>query len=398
MHTPRLGQRDLFPALEVDVYLNHAAISPPSVAVRAEVLACLDGYSRQGVAWFSRASERRQRLRAALAGLMGVDAAHVALVPNTSAGVVDIALCLPWQPGDRILLFRGEFPTNITPWQVAAARHGLELVWMDADDFRLDRDRALKELARHLAAGIRLVAVSVVQFSTGQRMPMAAFGALCEKYGAELFVDAIQCLGGAPLDVAGLGIHYLSAGGHKWLMGPEGTGVLYVAPQCAAALRPEVAAWLSHESPFEFLFKGPGHLVYDRSIVAGARLVEGGAFNVLGVAGLEASVGLISQLGVEHIYAHVQAWHDAIEPELAARGFVSGRMADPDGRSGILSTQPPGTAGAAAWARALADHGVSCASPDGWLRMAPHWPNAIAETTRVVAAIDSILAAGGPPA
>lgn len=398
MIKPRLGHRDLFSTLEVDVYLNHAAISPPSEAVRTQMLEMLDGYARLGVAWFGRAVECRDRLRGALAELIGANPGDVALVPNTSAGVVDIALCLPWQPGDRILLFRGEFPTNVTPWQLAAARHGLELVWMDADDFRLDREGALATLQGHLAAGIRLVAVSAVQFSTGQRMPLEAFGALCGAHGAELFVDAIQCLGAMPLHAPTLGIHYLSAGGHKWLMGPEGTGVLYVAPACAAALRPEVAAWLSHETPFAFLFKGPGHLRYDRPIVAGPRLVEGGASNAVGAAGLEASLGLIRQLGVADIFAHIQAWHDAIEPDLVARGFVSARMADPAGRSGILSLQPPGGAGAPAWSAALARRGVSCASPDGWLRLAPHWPNAIAETGRVLAAVDAILAAGGPAA
>lgn len=396
MNVPRFGQRDLFPTLQADVYLNHAAVSPPSLAVQEGVQAFMAGSAGEGVAWFDRAAAGRQRLRSALGRLLAVDPAHLALVPNTSAGVVDIALCLPWQRGDRILLFRGEFPTNVTPWQRAADRHGLELVWMDAERFRLDRRRALAELAAHLGAGIRLVAVSAVQFATGQRMPLAAFGALCAAHGAELFVDAIQWLGAMPLDAPALGIHYLSSGGHKWLMGPEGTGVLYVAPQCAAALRPEVAAWLSHESPVAFLINGAGHLRYDRPIVRAARFVEGGAYNGLGLAGLEASVALLERLGVAQIYQHVQAWIDAIEPALLARGFASARMADADGRSTILSLRPPGEASAPAWVAALAGQGVACASPDGWLRFAPHWPNALAETERVVAAVDNILAAGGP--
>ena len=59
----------------------------------------------------------------------------------------------------------------------------------------------------------------------------------------------LRGLGVVPLEAPALGIHYLSAGGHKWLMGAEGTGVLYVDPSCAPRLRLQVASWLSHDEP-----------------------------------------------------------------------------------------------------------------------------------------------------
>jgi cysteine desulfurase / selenocysteine lyase len=342
--------------------------------------------------------ERRERVRSQLADLIGADAADIALVANTTTGVVDIALCLPWQRGDRVIVFAGEFPTNITPWQQAARRHGLELVWQQADDFRHNRDAALESLEAELKRGVRLVAVSAVQFQTGLQMPLAAIGALCHRYGAELFVDAIQAVGVVPLDVRALGVHYLVAGSHKWLMAPEGVAMLYVAPTSAAALRPEVAGWTSHDDAFAFLMRGGGELRYDRAIVQTARMVEGGAPHTLAIAGLQASVALVAQLGASAIYDHVQAWHDALEPGLIARGFVSARSAFASGRSGILSLRPPGADGAPAWAAALAALGVSASSPDGWLRFAPHWPSAIAECVYVLEVVDSILAGGGPTA
>jgi selenocysteine lyase/cysteine desulfurase len=406
--TPQLGSRALFAHLEPAIYLNHAAVSPPSDAVRAAIAEGLDGYSRVGVAQFPVEVERRARLRGLLGALIGAPAEDVALVPNTSAGVVDIALCLPWQRGDRVVLFRGEFPTNITPWQRAAVRHGLELVWQDAERFRTDRDGALQALDDELRAGVRLVACSAVQFQTGLRMPLEAIGALCQSSGAELFVDAIQAVGCVPLDVEALGITYLTAGGHKWLMGPEGTGMLYAQPDAAARLRPDVAAWLSHESSLVFLFEGAGKLRYDRPIMQRAGMVEGGAFNALGLAGLEASAGLIAELGVRRVFDHIQAWHDAFmaafeRAGLPGRGWQVARTAHADGRSGILSLRPPGdptdpSVGAPAWAQALSAHGVSCACPDGWLRLAPHWPNALTEAPAVVDAMLAVERAGGPGA
>ena len=392
MPTARLADRSLFPTLQPLVYANHAAISPPSSAVEAAVTATLRGYASEGLAWFPNEVERRAHVRRQLAHLIGADANDVALVANTSTGVVDIASCLPWRAGDRVVLFAGEFPTNITPWQQAARRHGLEIVWHDAEAFRSDRAAALDALEVTLRRGVRLVAVSAVQFQTGQRMPLQEIGAMCARHGAELFVDAIQAVGVLPLDVRAMGIHYLTAGSHKWLMAPEGVALLYVAPGSVAALRPETAAWMSHEDAFGFLFRGAGHLDYDRPILPTAAQFEAGAPNSLGIAGLAASVALLADLGVEAIFGHVQAWHDAVEPELLARGFRSARMAESAGRSGILSVMPP-SRDAPAWAAALGRHGVSVASPDGWLRFAPHWPNDIArELPLLVAALDAVQA------
>ena len=381
----------MFPDLETPVYLNHASVSPPSDPVRAAVQRSLDGYARHGMAWYSEEMDRRERVRGQFGRLIGAEAADVALVGNTSAGVLAVALCLPWQAGDRIVLFKGEFPTNITPWQQAAKRHGLDIIWMEAEQFRHDREGAVQALEEHLRAGVRLVAVSAVQFTTGQRMPLAEMGSLCRQHGSELFVDAIQAAGIVPLDVEAMGIDYLTAGSHKWLMAPEGLAGFYARPDAARKLQPNVAAWLSHEDPFAFLTDGPGQLHYDRPIIQTARMAEAGTFNVLATAGLEASLGMIEELGVDSILAHVHGWHDAVEAELVQRGFESARMKDSTGRSGILSVRPPGNASIPEWAKSMADCGVSCGTPDGWLRLSPHWPNAHSETSRFLDAVDQSL-------
>lgn len=392
-----LGSRALFDDLETQVYANHASLSPPSRSVRKAVAAALDGYGREGMAWYVKEVERRERLRHRLARLIGAPDGSVGLVANTSAGVLDVALGLPWRRGDRVLVFDGEFPTNITPWQQAARRHGLELVWMTADEFRTDREAALARFAAELERGIRLVAVSAVQFTTGQRMPLAEMGELCRAHQAELFVDAIQAVGIVPLDVEAMGIDYLACGSHKWLMAPEGLGFLYVAPGRAERLEPNMAAWLSQEDAFAFLTRAPGELRYDRPFRRGALMAEAGTPNTLGAAGLEASLELIDDIGVAAILEHVQAWHDALEPGLAERGFASARMEHPAARSGILSVRPGDPSQSPAWVQALAGHSIACASPDGWIRFSPHWPNAHDEAPRVLAAIDAIIEQGGPP-
>lgn len=385
----RLGDRSLFPGLEPAAYLNHAAISPHSLAVQRAIQAVTVDYGRRGTGAFLTWDGERRRLRGLLARLLGADAEDIALVANTTRGVSDIAMCLPWRAGDRVLLFSGEFPANVTPWQRAAELFGLELEFLPLSEFA--DGRGLQRLREALRRPTRLVAVSAVQFQTGLRMPLADMATLCHDAGAELFVDAIQALGVCPIDVVADGIDYLSAGSHKWMMGCEGLACLYVRRERVAALQPRVAGWLSHEDGLGFLFAGQGHLRYDRKIRQRADFVEGGAYNTIGCAALAAALDLILALGVPQIFAHVQAYLDELEHGLRARGFTSLRARRPEQRSGILSVLPPNPGDVIGLQRELGERGVACSTPDGLLRFAPHWPNDRAEIAGVLAAIDAAL-------
>lgn len=386
----RLGDRSLFPDLEAFAYLNHAAISPPSTEVRRAVDALMADYARRGVSAFGDWRAQRERLRSRLARLTGAAPDDVAFVSSTTRSVVDLALCFPWRPGDRVLCLRGEFPTNVTPWQRAAETFGLSVVFLDVADFATDA--GMERLEAELSRGVRLMAVSAVQFQTGLRMPIEAIVKRCHEAGAQVFVDAIQAVGAIPVDVRAWDVDYLGCGSHKWLMGLEGAGFLYVKPGRAEELVPRVAGWLSHEEPLAFLFEGEGHLRYDRPIRSEPTFLESGATNGAGFAALDASAALIEAVGVHAIFGHVQRYHDALEPALVERGFESERSGDVTRRSGILSLRPPtGVDLPTLWQR-MNERGVACTMPDGRLRFAPHWPNALDEVPRVLAALDDALA------
>lgn len=388
---PQIGDQSLFPDLEYDAYWNHAAVSPPSLPVRRGVMAVLDDYARHGSGSFVRWIGQRARLKEKLARLVGARAEDIALMPNTSRGVSDIALCFPWRRGDRVILFAGEFPANVTPWLCAAEAHGLEIAWVPVTAFLASEEEGLARFQSELARGARLVAVSAVEFQNGLRMPLEALAALSHAAGAEIFVDGVQAVGAVPIDVGAAGIDYLAAGSHKWLMGPEGGGLLYVSPDRIGALKPRVAGWLSHEDPVGFLLRGPGLLTYDRPIRKRADLFEGGNVNTAGLAGLEASVDLIEQLGVPAIFAHVNGLLDALEPALIERGFRSLRSPDPGQRSCTLSVIPPGGTSAVELGRELVLRGVGCSTPDGLLRFSPHWPNHLTQVSVVLTAVDEAL-------
>lgn len=387
--SPALGDRSLFPSLEASAYLNHAGVSPPSLAVQEALREVVADYARRGLGAVLHWQAQRERLRDKCARLIGATPNEVALTTGTTRGISDVALSLPWNQGDRLVLLSGEFPANVTPWLRAARLFGLEPRWLETRDF--ERGVGLDRLEATLSRGARLVAVSAVQFQSGFRMPLEAIGALCRKHGAQLCVDAIQALGVVDVDVERCAIDYLSSGAHKWLMGVEGAGLLYVREERRAELTLPIAGWLSHVDPVSFLRDGPGHLRYDRPLVGNARAFEGGAYNALGLAALEPALDTLTTLGIDRIFAHVQRYHDALEPQLVARGFQTRRGSRPGERSGSLCFSLPPNLSAPALHAGLSSRGIACAIPDGSLRFAPHFPNSLDEVPRVVAAVDEAL-------
>lgn len=391
MSDPTFGSRAFFPDLDAAIYLNHAAISPLPTPVREAMRTTADRIAAKGMAHYHETLELRAALRERVGRFLGSPATSVAFTGNTSQGITAVAMSLPWKTGDRVLLFEGEFPANITPWLEAARLFDLEPVWLSAHTALHDEARLLEQIEDELRRGVRLVALSAVQFQTGYAMPLGAIGELCRRHGAELFVDAIQALGVMPLDVTGLGIDYLAAGCHKWMMGLEGSGLLTISPERLGSFEPRLASWLSHEEGLRFLFDGPGHLRYDRPYIREALVLEGGMQSTVHNAALDAALEILESLGPKAIYDHVNRWHDALEPHLAPLGLESVRASASGGRSGTLSCRPPQGVVIADLLGSLSASGVAVSGPDGYLRFAPHWPNHIDEVPRVVEALESAL-------
>jgi selenocysteine lyase/cysteine desulfurase len=161
------------------------------------------------------------------AELMGVAPADVAVVKNTTEGLGFVASGLEWCPGDRVLLPEDEFPSTAYPW-------------LALEDRGVVVDRVpVHQLAAALETGPapKVVATSWVQAGRGWRTDLAALANRCHDAGALLCVDAVQGLGVVPADLAGWGVDAAAASSFKWLLGPEGAGVLYVRDELLDRLR-----------------------------------------------------------------------------------------------------------------------------------------------------------------
>jgi selenocysteine lyase/cysteine desulfurase len=212
-----------------------------------------------------------QQLRDSFARLVNGRAQDIAFVPNTSAGLNLLATGLDWRPGDRILLNSLEFPANVYPF-LNCQRLGVEV------DFVAPREHLLRleDIAAAITPRTRLFSISQVQFLTGQRMDLAAISALCKQHGIIFCVDGIQALGASHLDVQALGIDFVASGGHKWLMGAQGFGFVYVSPELLPQLQVAQVGWLTVEDAWNMLD-------YHLKLRPDAARFETGSFNALGL-------------------------------------------------------------------------------------------------------------------
>ena len=394
---PQCGERHLFPTLTATAYLNHAAISPPSTPVLAAANQAMQDFACLGADAMMGWMEQRERLRHKTAQFLGTQPENIGFPPGTTRGIIDIAHAIEFHRGDKIICFEGEFPSNVIPWMTAAARSGAEVIRLPLEGFETSQGDGLQRVRETLLGGdVRLIAVSAVQFQTGLRMPLQELAQLAHETDAELFVDAIQALGAEPLNVETLGIDYLVAGTHKWLMGMEGLAIAYAAPAARHRLVPQTAGWLSCEDGLRFLFEGEGFLRYDRSLKKTLCWMESGVQTTAPFAALEASLDILTAIGPKTIAAHIQTYHNPLESSLMALGFCSGRAAIASARSGILSMRAPPEHSVLHIARGLAQRKIAVSTPDGWLRFAPHWPNHSDEVHRVVDAIKACLTDPGP--
>ncbi len=202
-------------------YFNHAAISPLSLTSRQ----ALDGLSAL-LAGGALAEEeifgRVAQVRSAAAELTGAAADEIAFVKNTTHGVQIAAGGIRWKDGDNVVMPSIEFPANVYPW-MGLWRRGVELRMVEPADGLVTAEM----LAEVCDSRTRAVTVSQVQFSTGQRIDLDALGDFCRGRGIFLHVDAIQGLGALEIDVGRSKIDFLSAGGHKWMMGLPGVGIFF---------------------------------------------------------------------------------------------------------------------------------------------------------------------------
>jgi selenocysteine lyase/cysteine desulfurase len=365
--------RSEFPVTRQWAFFDHAAVAPLTARAQQAMHEWIADLTDHGDVHHGQWMKRVQDVRALCGRLLNCDALDLAFIKNTSEGVGIVAEGYPWQPGDNVVTTADEYPANVYPW-MNLARRGVDFRLVPARDGRI----LLDDLRNAMDARTRILALSWVQFATGFRSDLDAVAALCRDRGVLFFVDAIQGLGVFPLDLQKTPIDFLAADGHKWLLGPEGAGILYVRRELVDRLHPVGVGWNSVVGATDF-----SRIHFDLKPHAGRW--ESGSLNVAGVLGLGASLGLLLEIGIDRIAARVLELTDHLCLRVAEQptpALFSSRA--PGEASGIVSltVQDPGDLKR----RVIRcrDQHIVINQRGGRLRVSPHFYNTVDELDRLV--------------
>jgi len=372
---------DHFPILQESVFFNHAGVAPISgpaaqairaYAQQAQTTAYVDA------GWYTRAIQ----VKRAAARLINAEShLEIAFTPNTSTGLSLVANGLDFEPGDNVVITNVEYPANRYPWE-SLKRLGVELIEVRQ---RADGRINVQDICDAITDRTQVVSLSHVQYASGHRIDLKPISDMAHMAGGYLCVDAIQSVGVLPVDVQSMGIDFLSADGHKWMLGPEGAGIFYCREELCQVLRPSVVGWMN-------MVDAQNYGDYKFEFQPDARRFEPGSWNIPGVHGLGASLDLLLEVGIDEVWSRVDALTTRFCEGASAKGYkIFTPRDDPNERSGIvIFTAPDRIGGSESHRKIIHDleqQKVYIALREGRLRFSPHFYNTSKQVDRLLDAL-----------
>lgn len=278
------------------IYLDNAATSWPKPP---EVYQAVDRYFRElgapaGRSAYAEAAEVEAaivRARAAIARLIGAENPQQVVFAFNGTDALNMAIHGLLRPAGHVIATDAEHNSVLRPLRLHADRHAVEVSYIPCDGRGVvDPD----DVRRAIRPDTQLIALTHASNVTGALQPAAAIGQLAHDHGIAYLLDAAQTLGDIPLNVRELQVDLLAAPGHKGLLGPLGTGILYLRPGLEERLIPLRQGGTGTRSEEE---SQPAHLP-DR--------YESGNHNVPGLVGLEAAVAWLAAQRIEQLRQHQQ--------------------------------------------------------------------------------------------
>jgi cysteine desulfurase / selenocysteine lyase len=342
-----------FPALGHWTYLNTATFGQlPWRATEAvarhfahrDEVACWDFLT-----WYDDAD----RLRSKIGQLICCCAEDIAFVPNASTALGILLTGLDWRRGDRIVTLEHEFPNNLYA-PALLDRFGVEMI-----------ESSWERFYEAVDARTRMVAISSVNYNTGFAPPLEEIAKFLRSRGVLLFVDGTQSLGALRFDASRIQPDMLAVHAYKWMLSPNGAGFMYVHPDLRGRLRPNVMGWRSHRD-----WRNVDNLHHGvPELTSTAEKYEGGSVSSSLLYAMEASVGLMLEIGPEAIEQRVLGLAGRAREVLRELGGSVAEYASPIVAARFENQD------VSALARSLKEKRVLVAARRGHLRVSPHFYN-----------------------
>ena len=372
-------RREQFPFFEHKICLTHASVSPlPARASRA----LIDYARRLSVdGQFDYVSEQIYRsAKERIAALIGngARADEVAMAGSTSHALGLVATSFPWKSGDNCVVVDGDFPANVVTWKNLEITRGVEIRMVP---YRENSEWTWPDFEPLLDKSTRLVSVSAVNFLSGCPLDLKTLGAELHRRGIALCVDAIQAFGAVAPDFSEA--DFICADAHKWMLGPLGAAFAWFSPRYLSQMRPQILGWLAIEGRDNWFS-------YSTDPFPTAERFEPGARNFIGTVGMEASLALIGEVGIETIQKRVTQLRDYGAAKVAATGAQILWRGDQSRASGIFSFRCEALDMNALNAQLDERFALSLRADRAgalWIRVSPHFMNCQDDLDELAAAV-----------
>lgn len=314
-------------------------------------------------------------VRAKAATLIGCRTEEIVLTRSTTEGMNWIAQGLTLAAGDRVLTTDQEHPGGRVMWDYVVRRHGVVLDVVPIPPDRHDAGAIVDAFAKRITPRTRALSFAHLLSSTGLRMPVTELCALARSRGCLAVVDGAQAVGGIAVNVKALGCHAYATSGHKWLLGPPGTGFMYLSEEIGKTIDP-------------ISLQG-GRAAYSAS---------SGVTGIPSVLALGAAIDYVNAIGIATIEAHDVRLRNRLYsslqsvPKLRVVSAAPGPLASP-----LLTYMLPDALESAVFrARMLEKHNIELkVVPKVWMngnRVSTHLFNTEQHVDALVAALKTELA------
>ena len=372
-----------FPAIAKSTYLNAASIALMYKGASEAAVAWQGDLAQNGTLAFDEAAEQNvfSSLHDVFARLIGARPQDIAVGSSFTELVASLAWAMMPGREENIVGVDVVFPSTVYPWLRVAHTTGCEIRLLRTTDYYAEP----KELAGLIDDNTAVVTISHVEFGSGQRYDLQHLAEVAHSHGALLMVDATQSAGVIPIDVHRDGVDILVTAGYKWLCGPFGAAVMYVAPHLQTLYEPGLAGFRSHMDMWDLR---ANRIQYRDD----AGRFEFGTMAYGCALGLAKAIEFILSLGVDAVYAHDLELRRRLAEGLKQRGAQLLSPADDNESSPIVSARFAGFS-SHRLVDALKGHGVIVSPRADFVRFSPHLYNSSDDIDRALDILDRALAA-----
>ena len=369
--------KGMFPIRENLVIMNAANLCPSPLTAQQRVFELTKDVDQDASSHNRKKFNRlREEARTALARYLGADIDEIAIVRNTSAANATVVNGLDLGPGDEVLLWDQNHPTNSTAWDVRAERHGYTVMRLSTPAEPITEQDLLDPFIKAMTDRTRIVSFSHASNISGVRLPVNDIVKMVHSRGALAMIDGAQSYGCLEVDLHNIGCDFYTGSAHKWFLGPKEAGVLYVRNEVQADL------WPTHV--------GVG---WANAVQGGARKFENlGQRDDAAVSAVGTAVEFHETVGTKRVEARVKELAAVLKKSLASQ-LPEVRFhtpLDPELSAGVVVFLPDGINAREALNTLYLDHEIAGASMGGGIRLCPHIYNTLEDIEKAVYAISSL--------